>query len=370
MIMKDNNDIETNRFNNILNTSGTNDHINDKVIDNNITYYHKPDHIASGFYTAERKIIPLSDKLLSMSNDIASLKSDILGNSSNCKVSLSIGDEHIDIYSDRENVITLESYNNFSSSNTYSSQYSSGVGSWDLMGDESVDTHDGAYIFKNGVVSTMINISLANTGDSTLKLYPIFPGNRNVLLNNTASTFVNKNNYCKNYNEGVWFKYQYGSDAQTLQTQNQFITFRINDAWTGETYYSNTANVSTNNTQNSNNIQSVSGWNLGMLAYPYVTTKYGLCIDSDDARSYATINPGEEIIIPIYCEFVATAPNTMIEKTISFDIRTSLYSDPINYSFKIVGKNTASIQDKLTIANKRRLWDRLITPLKYRTTIK
>jgi hypothetical protein len=370
IIEENNNDIETNRFNNILNTSGTNDHINDKVIDNNITYYHKPDHIASGFYTAERKIIPLSDKLLSMSNDIASLKSDILGNNSNCKVSLSIGDEHIDIYSDRENVITLESYNNFSASDTYNSQYNSGVGSWDLMPDESMDTHDGAYIFKNGVVSTMINISLANTGDSTLKLYPIFPGNRNVLLNNTASTFVNKNNYCKNYNEGVWFKYQYGSDVQTLQTQNQFITFRINDAWTGETYYSNTANVGTNGTQNSNSIQSVSGWNLGMIAYPYVTTKYGLCIDSDDARSYATINPGEEIIIPIYCAFVATTPNTMVEKTISFDIRTSLYSDPVNYSFKIVGKNTSSIQDKLTIANKRRLWDRLITPLKYRTTIK
>jgi hypothetical protein len=51
-------------------------------------------------------------------------------------------------------------------------------------------------------------------------------------------------------------------------------------------------------------------------------------------------------------------------------LRTSLYSDPVNYSFTIVGKNTTSINDKLTLANKRRLWDRLIQPLKYNITVK
>jgi hypothetical protein len=70
------------------------------------------------------------------------------------------------------------------------------------------------------------------------------------------------------------------------------------------------------------------------------------------------------------CSYVATNPNTSIEKTISFDLRNSLYGDPINYAFTIVGKNTASINDKLTLANKRRLWDRLITPLKYNLTVK
>ena len=33
-----------------------------------ITYYHKPENIASGFYTDERRIIPLKDKLAELNN--------------------------------------------------------------------------------------------------------------------------------------------------------------------------------------------------------------------------------------------------------------------------------------------------------------
>ncbi len=107
-----------------------------------------------------------------------------------------------------------------------------------------------------------------------------------------------------------------------------------------------------------------------MLLFPYVTTKHGLCIDSDDARSYLVINPGDDVIIPVMCMFVASKPNTMIKKTLSFDLRPSLYNDPINYTFSVVGKNTASMQDKLTIANKKRFWNRIVKPIKYFTTVK
>ena len=375
IIEENNNDIETNRFNTILDTSGTTDHINDKIIDQNITYYHTPDHIASGFYTAERKIIPLKDKLLSMANDIALIKADVIGSSGNCKVSVSVGDNNMNLYSDRENVITLESYNNFSATNdSYQDTYSS-IGTWDLVEASnalsSKKTIDGAYTFANGVVSVMMNISIMNSGDTALKLYPIFPGNRSVKLNVTSSQYVKKDGYCSGTNEGVWFKYQYGSDVNMLQTQNQFITFRIKDAWTGQAYYKPNADTVSKNLQDSKKIDTISvSDKLGMVAYPYVNTKYGLCVGSDDVKSYLTINPGEEVIIPIMCSYVATDPNTSIEKTISFDLRTSLYSDPVNYSFTIVGKNTTSINDKLTLANKRRLWDRLIQPLKYNITVK
>jgi hypothetical protein len=56
IIEENNNDIETNRFNTILEDSGVNVHIKDSIIDQNIIYYHKPDNIASGFYTSERRI--------------------------------------------------------------------------------------------------------------------------------------------------------------------------------------------------------------------------------------------------------------------------------------------------------------------------
>lgn len=349
IIEENNNDIETNRFNNILETGGINAHINDMIVDQNVTFYHKPDNIASGFYTEERKIIPLKDKLLSISNDIAALKADIMGSNGVCKVSLSINNNNTDIYSDRENSITLEAYNNFT-------------------GDDNVQ--DGAYTYENGIVATLLNISIANTGDTAMKLYSIFPGNRGVNINDSKSAYINKDNYCVGKTNGVWFKYQYGSDESCVQTQNQFITFRVNDAWTGVAYYNDGENLTTPNVQTSAKIPVLNGNTDGLVVYPYVSTKYGLCIDSDDVRSYIVINPGEEIIVPMYCAYVINTPNTSIEKTISFDLRTSLYNDPINYTFKVVGKNTSSIQDRLLTANKNRLWDRFKNPIRYSQTIK
>lgn len=259
---------------------------------------------------------------------------------------MSIGENDNELYSDRENIVTLESYNNFVSS--------------DNVG------YEGVYTFENGVVSTIMNISIANTGNTAMKLYSIFPGNRDVTINKSTSSYVNKNGYCDGANNGVYFRYNYSNNDSGLQTQNQFITFRMNDAWTGEAYYGGGKNC-----QSATGIENItSAQKLNMVIYPYVTTKYGLCIDSDDVRSYVVINPGEEIIVPMYCAFVASEPSSQVERTISFDLRTSLYNDPVNYSFKVVGKNTASIQDQLLNINKRRFWGRLFNPVKYHQTIK
>jgi hypothetical protein len=355
IIEENNNDIETNRFNNILETSGVNSHINDMIVDQNVTYYHKPDNIASGFYTEERKIIPLKDKLQSMSNDIALLKNDVLGSLGNCRVSVSIGDTDNEIYSDRENQITLEAYNNFAQTTNNSN---------DIL-------YNGTYTFKDNIVSTMLNISISNVGDTAMKLYSVFPGNRNVKLNYTSAYVVKKDNYCSGKNQGVWLKYQHGSDENKLQTQNQFITFRINDAWTGENYYSPGSQPIDDGVQNSNALPRLQSTDtVAMVAYPYVATKHGLCIDSDDARSYVVINPGEEIIVPIYCAYRVSEANKSISKNISFDLRTSLHSDPVNYMFKIVAKNTTTIQDQLLASNKKRFWNRLLNPIKYNQTVK
>jgi hypothetical protein len=97
-----------------------------------------------------------------------------------------------------------------------------------------------------------------------------------------------------------------------------------------------------------------------------------LCIDSDDARSYLIINPGEEIIVPLYCEYKVSKPNSLINKTISFDLRTSLYNDPVNYTFTLTAKNTTTVSDKLTLLNKNNIWNRLTksASTKHITTIK
>lgn len=362
IIEENNNDIETNRFNNILINAGVDSHVNDMITDQNTVYYHKPDNIASGFYTEERRVIPLKDKLLSMSNDIAVLKNDIAGATGNCKVSLSIGDTSTVIYSDRENNITLEPYNSFIETTN--------ANDTETKKADTLSTN-GAYTIQNGIVSTMINISISNVGDTAMKLYSVFPGNRNIRLNHTQSSYVKKGAYCNGQSEGIWFKYQHGSDDNKLQTQNQFITFRMTDAWTGAAYYSLNASVKDNNMQNSRTIPIIGqDEKLAMAIYPYVSTKHGLCIDSDDARSYTVINPGETLVVPMYCAFVAKNSNSAIQKTISFDLRTSLYHDPVNYSFTVIGKNTATVQDKLTTSNRKRFWDRLIEPMKYNMTFK
>lgn len=353
IIEENNNDIETNRFNNILETSGINKHINDTIIDNNITFYHKPDNIASGFYTDERRVIPLKDKLESIVNDIALLKSDILAAEGNCKVSVSIGNTNTEIYSDRNNIITLESYNNVT-----------GAG----------NEIDGAYQIENAtnIVNVMLNLSLANTGTDIIKLYSLFPGNRENKINNTLSSLFEKDDYCSKATEGVYFDYVNNEEASRLQGQNQFITFRIKDVWDGEYYYSQNSDATIDDKQDISNLPTINDTDRGMVLYPYLLTKYGLCIDSDNIRSYTVINPGEEIIVPLLCKYKldTNVSSDSIKKTLSFDLRTSLYRDPINYTLTVVAKNQNSINDDLTTKNKRRLWDRLTSPLKYNQTIK
>jgi hypothetical protein len=346
IIESNNSDIETNKFNNVLENNGINSHINDMLVDQNITYYHKPESIASGFYTNERKIIPLKDKLQSICNDIAAIKSEVNFTQDNCKINLAIGNNNTNIYSDRDNIISLEAYNNFK---------------------DGADGYNGVYSINEGIVSTFLNLSIANTGTTAMKLYSLFPGNRGVGINDTTTGVVNKEGYITN-GGGVYFKYNNGVN-QKLQTQNQFITFRTKDLWTGESYYSPTANSETPNMQSSTGIENITG-NTAMVIYPFLSTEYGLCIDSDNARSYIVINPGDEIVIPLYCEYKVDAINGSITKVISFDLRTNLYSEPINYTIKINAKNTATVQDRLTTNNKNRMWERLTNAISYKQTIK
>ena len=331
------NSTESNKFNSLLNTSGVNNHINDTIVDQNITYYHKPENISSGFYTEERKIIPLKDKLVSLSNDIALLKNDMLGYDTNYEVSLIVGNNYKKLYADRDNVFVLEPYNNF-------------------LNASNETVINGPYTITNNIVYTSLKLSIKNIGNNSLKLYSIFPGRRNVTINDSITQIVNKNGYCAGSEGGVRYMYRGTNEnneislLNSLQTQNQFITFRINDVWDGTPYYDANGNNSSDKL-NLNGIKELSNENIGMVAYPLLSNQYGLCINSDDVRSYKLINPNEEIIIPIYCSYVAMNEGSQISKTMSFDLRTNLYGELTNYTFKLVGSYSASIQDNMLTQN-------------------
>ena len=377
IIEENNNDIETNRFNNILSEEGVDTHIRDKVTDQDITYFHKPDNIASGFYTDERRIIPLKDKLVSLTNDIAELKNDVYGSEGSLSIATLVGDSVVSLLQDQDNVITLEPYNSFTTADKNSEDNK-----------DAITVNDGIYDYDKttGIVSTVINIVITNTSDKSLKIYPLFPGNRNIKINDTVSTYFDKSNYSIKTDDitgGVFFTYKQKVDNKTdiatkLQTQNQFITFRIKDIWTGELYYDANIDSSIDNKQKINSIPSIGDEENGMVIYPYISNENSLCINSDSIKTYMSIAPGEEIIVPMYCEYKLTKnSNSTIKKTISFDIRTSLYHDPINYTFTVSAKNTTTVQDKVVIANRRKFSSPLSSlgnlfkkPVNYFTTIK
>ena len=90
---------------------------------------------------------------------------------------------------------------------------------------------------------------------------------------------------------------------------------------------------------------------IGMCIYPYTYNDGGLKMTNKEAYSYMLVEPKEEIIIPVVVEYSLDASTSSIgssiEKTISFDIRTSLYKDPLHYSVNIGAKYLNTPQDKL-----------------------
>ena len=83
-----------------------------------------------------------------------------------------------------------------------------------------------------------------------------------------------------------------------------------------------------------------------MYIYPKLSNKDSLLIKNGN---YLAINPNDEILIPIVVEFKQLTIDD-IHKTISFDIQTSLYKDPTNYTVTFVAKYEHTDQDKIMIA--------------------
>lgn len=375
IIEENNNDIATNKFRNLIETAGINTHCDSKVVDQGITYFHKADNIASGFYTEDRRIIPLLDKLQSMSEEIAFLKSNITGSLENCQVYLQIGAATTDLYPDRDNTINLEPYNKFMATingfvNEEDDSTSTDHTYADIVRDvkEAVNndlelklqkylTPNNAYEIVDDVVSTMANLCITNTSDLPVKLYAILPGKRETTINDTTFSFNNLDSYRIGTNGGVRYKYE-GMPANTpgngqLQKLNQFITFRVKDAWTPTAYYTNDATPASNRLQSSTGITDVTkDMSCAMVVYPYLSNLNDLCLENtNNNKSFKTIAPGETVIIPIFCSYKVSEASKSITKVLSFDVKTSLYGDPTNYTIEFVAQNSSTKEQRVYAAN-------------------
>ena len=345
IISENNNDIETNRFQSILKDGGVPDHIGDKVTDQDITYFHKPENIASGFYTAERRIIPLKDKLSALDSALAELRSEVFGSSENLQVTIKHGQSVYDLSPFQTKEIQMEEYNAFT-----------------IEGSQ-----DGLYEKDNTVISTVMYISLYNDSDNVVKLYSIFPGDRDQILNGdksgSAGYLLGKSG------QGIYifhnphkFSNNVSSD-KSYQRLNQYIYFRTCSVYDSSIqYYSSDGNqdnyiyITGSDTTNTTNTTDTK--NRYSTMYPKVQSWDSLCLNTDEVESHVVIGPHEEILIPIIFKYdlsTVTGNNKTTSKTMSFDIRKSLYKDPTNYSFRVSAKNTNTTQDKLIINSGRQM---------------
>lgn len=382
IIEENNNDIETNRFNNILKDGGIPAHIDDKITDQDMTYYHKPENISSGFYTPERRIIPLKDKLTSLDAALAELKDEVFGTASDSlKISIKHGETSHDLNPYQIKNIPVAEYS------TISKNTNNDDGLYEII-------HPG----EDNVIVTVFNISIYNDSEHTAKLFSMFPGNRDTQIAQLKTTKYDKSNYTKTdegdngVDKGVWFMHPEfdgilcnggnetnssdggneinssvhkfspvsSNETKSIQGGNQFIYFRINDVNTGEYYYESGSDISKTDNKLSLDKDYISytgeqsQGTVFAFMYPKLSNRYGLCLDSNTVGSSLVLAPHEEILIPIIFEYkVEGGSNSSISKIMSFEILPSLYKDPIPYTFKVTAKNTETIQDKIIMTNKK-----------------
>ena len=345
IVETNNEDAEKYRFRNILGSEGVLEHVADKIMDQDIKYLHKPESIASGFYTEERRVIPLADKLQSMDRDIRVIL-DELGELDPIVLDVTASDQNY--------TVNLVPY----ASTTFNAPAYSDTGS-------SRDS--------NGNALDIITITINNPTDRNVKLFSMFPGNVNYNIKpNTRSKFEPKD--CAN-DDGlaVWgysdsterFTSEDLADSNLFkQHQNQLVTFRLNSPYDGTMYYGDPEDY--DDILKENNIlcgsptpdkirksNNAVGATLNMVASSIDS------ISTIEGSRFGILHPGESLQIPL--EFLyktGTGSTDHIEKTVSFDIWTSLFGEPANYTLTV----RANYIDDISSRNRNQRGSGMYTP--------
>lgn len=348
MIEENINDADKYRFIGVLNEYNITEHVKDEVVtEEGATFFHKCEHVTSGFYTAERRDIPLSDKLRDMDTLLNTLENEIYGlQSDELKVTLS----------DQINSIELKR-------DVIPTFFVPGYDRTDGMRDT------------NGNAKRILNLTLMNTSNYKINLYSLFPGEMSSDLTSIVKSRFNPLDYCVNDVEesigvngetskkvknlrGVWMECFSNDNLNkdldviassqpainfTNQHLNQFIYFRLNNPNDGAEYYSSGKQWGVNNILSldkplnpyNNNILKTNN-EFGASLVPMLNNISQITIPTGTNR--IVLDPGQSISIPLDFRYLITSTsstNASVEKTMSFDIRPSLYADPMNFTFKV-----------------------------------
>lgn len=358
-IVNENNDeVKKNAFDGMLTKYGVQDHMKDKVIDNDTTFMHDAASVTSGFRTDEQRIISLKEKLWEMNNDLVKVKDEVFGTSSNAlTVTVSNESSSLTLNENAENIFIASSYKELVEKNSFISE-------------------------DKPIVHENLSLILQNPTQHTIKLYPMFYGKNHIDINsNVKSKYDIKEYYINDteHNSPRIAYYDINNKLTTsAQKQNQVITFRAVNAFDGSALYNEDAQSSMTAGAKmelllplekpvyaemggtSRSIHSLSIDNAEIIVPPPFSSDSSgyiacatLCpfvskfqsIQPQANENCIILAPGEGIKLSLLWDFNLTSTSPTAIKTISFDVRTSLYDDPHNYILTIRSDYNKSIKD-------------------------
>lgn len=202
-ILSDNeNDTIKSSFSKTLIDEGYEEHVHNKLITNEQTFYHLPENIYSGFNTPENNLISLKDKLLDINSNIEKWRT-LIDNETNSKFELYINYDEISVQLSPNGLNKINIYNTDHISNSF--------------------------------IKKEMNLIIKNTGNVRLNLYSIFPGNQDIQLLNSDIEFYNDR--ITNY-ERVPI---YINNNLAGQYLGQWIYFRTNNPYTRQSIFYETS---------------------------------------------------------------------------------------------------------------------------------
>lgn len=205
IISENSDDTVTSAFSKTLIDEGYSEHIQDKIVSSDAKFFHMPESIYSGFNTSENKLISLKDKLYDINSSLEEYKT-TMENETNSKFELYITFDNTSIQLSPNSVNTINIYNN---------EHISDI-----------------FIKKN------ITLTIKNSGTVRVNLYSIFPGNTDEALIDTDINAFEK--IIGNYERVPMLV----SNEIKAQKMGQWIYFRSNSPWTGESiYYDNQTQI-------------------------------------------------------------------------------------------------------------------------------
>lgn len=388
IIAENNDDIKKNQFNNILDKRGVSKHVEDNIIDDTTMFFHKAENIASGFFTDERKVIPLYEKLQEFSSLLTDLQTEVYGgDANNLMITVTDNKNSMTLLPNIVNIFKTQDY----SSNTNKVEIP--------VGQNASNAQNKPFAY------SQLMLSIYNNSKYNIKLHSLFPGsNTDILSNSNQNSFAfDINNYIvqsNNANEdyGVWMQldeenisltknlttnnnFQFSNpqlnDSQlqavykhnnygTPQLFNQYLYFRTKDSVTNNPLYASgyaaitklslegldartklpkqIMNYGENNllplrdfiSDNSN------GENASYATlFPYIGQLSNITIEN--GQSFKVLRPGDSINIPLsfyyYFNISQQTKKADVYRIIEFDLRTSLFRDPINFRLVVSASN-------------------------------